>query len=396
MSRRMSRPIKICCFALAFLMIAWTLFVILDSLVLESVSDEKPILGPTVSRDTAISKSPVSVDWDDGSGTGFSGVSTGEETDEPDPDVSADHSGEETSEIDASQGGTGTETSKETGNTTSKDTPKTTSKDSSNTSKSTSTDKGASWSLPAGTSQVIRQYRDEDIAIQIKQYREYQSDIYVAEIVLSSSEYLKTALAKGTYGRHIRTLPSKTAKEVNAILAVNGDYYGARESGYVIRNGVLYRQDARDNRRCLAIYDDGRFEIVAEEKVTALELLNDHAVHVLSFGSSLIENGVITAGDRSEIMDTTVPHNNPRTVLAMIDPLHYIFCVVDGRTDVSRGMKLADLAVFLKGLGCKEAYNLDGGGTSWMYFQGEVINHPSDGHYYGERSVSDIVCITKG
>ena len=105
---------------------------------------------------------------------------------------------------------------------------------------------------------------------------------------------------------------------------------------------------------------------------------------------------MITAGDHSEIMDTTVPHNNPRTVMAMIDPLHYIFCVVDGRTDVSRGMKLADLAAFLKGLGCTEAYNLDGGGTSWMYFQGEVINHPSDGHYYGERSVSDIVCITKG
>ena len=390
MSHRMSVPIKICCFALAFLMIAWTLFVVLDSLVLESVSTEKPIVGPTVSRDTSVSKSPVSVDWGIEDSSVYSGESSGEETDEPDPDSS----GGETSGTDDSKTETSKENSKENGSSTSKDSSKNTSKE--NTSKSASTIPGASWSLPAGTSQVIRQYRDDDIAIQIKQYREYNSDIYVAEIVLSSVDYLKTALAKGTYGRHIRALPSKTAQEANAILAINGDYYGARESGYVIRNGVLYRQDVRDNRRCLAVYDDGRFEIVAEEKVSALELLNNHAVQVLSFGPSLIENGVITAGDHSEIMDTTVPHNNPRTVMAMIDPLHYIFCVVDGRTDVSKGMKLADLAAFLKGLGCTEAYNLDGGGTSWMYFQGEVINHPSDGHYYGERSVSDIVCITKG
>lgn len=383
MKHRMSVPIKICCFALAFLMIAWTLYVVLDSLVLESVSDEKPIIGPTVSRDSTVSKSPVSVDWDDDGPSGDAvSQNSGEETDEPDPDIPSEgNSADETSGAAVSD--SKPESSSET------------SKPADSTSKKSSDNNRAEWSLPEGTSKVIRQYRDADIAIQIKQYREYKSDIYVAEIVLSSPDYLRTALAKGTYGRHIRALPSTTAKEANAILAVNGDYYSARESGYVIRNGVLYRQDVRKNRRCLVIYDDGRFEIVAESSVSALELLNRHAVHVLSFGPSLIEKGVITAGDRSEIMDTTVPHNNPRTVLAMISPLHYIFCVVDGRTDVSRGMKLMDLAAFLKGLGCTEAYNLDGGGTAWMSFQGEVINHPSAGDGYGERSVSDIVCITK-
>ena len=391
----MTFAVRMTCIALAVLMIGWTLFVVLDSLVLESVSDEKPIAGPTVSRDTEYSKAPVSVDWGNDSVNDPVSQTTSEETDEPDPDTSSPASDDPSKE--ESKGSLGTDTSKETSNGTSKDTSKETSKDTSKeTSKSSGSSKKAEWSLEDGTSAVIRQYRDDDIAIQIKQYREYSSDIYVAEIVLSSPQYLRTALAKGTYGRNVREKPSTTAQAVNAILAINGDYYSARQRGYVIRNGMLYRQEVRDNRKCLAIYDDGRFEIVQEEKVSAMELLQNNAVQVLSFGPAIIEKGVVTADNKTESMETTSPHNKPRAVIAMISPLHYIFCVVDGRTDVSKGMKLQDVGEFLLRLGCTEAYNLDGGGTAWMYFQGEVINHPSDGHYYGERSVSDIVCITKG
>ena len=396
MKIKMKKSTRILCIALAIMMTGWTLYVILDSLVLESASTEQPIVGPTVSRDTPVSKSPVSVDWDDPSDD------PSEETEESDPEP---HGGSETEEPDASEdSGTSDPTSKDTSKDTSKETSKDTSKDNSkapsgDTSKTSGdpSKTASEWSLPDGTSKVIRQYRDDDVAIRITQYREYRSDIYVADIVLSSPDYLKTVLAKDTYGKNIRGKPSEMAKSVNAILAVNGDYYSARESGYVLRNGVLYRQTKRDNRKCLVIYDDGRFEIVAEAKVSAMELLNRNAVQILSFGPAVIENGVVTAGDKTEILDTTVPHNNPRCVLAQVDTLHYIFMVVDGRTDVSKGMKLKDVGEFLLGLGCKQAYNLDGGGTAWMYFQGEVLNHPSvDGTYFGERSVSDIVCITKG
>lgn len=400
---KMSPKLRVLCIVLAVLMTGWTVFVVLDSLVFESASSEQPILGPTVSQDLEVSKEPVSVDWDDPSSSAASSES-GEsgETDPSDTETSApgddpdpvsdlpESSGAETSKGETSQA----ETSK--GETSKSNTSKSeTSKSSDTTSRETG--EPGSWSLPEGTSKVIGQYRDDDIAIRITQYREYRSDIYVADIVLSSPTYFKTALAKDTYGKNIRESPSVTAKNANAILAVNGDYYSARQSGYVIRNGILYRQEKRDNRRCLAIYDDGRFEIVSEEKVSALTLLNNRAVHVLSFGPSVIENGVVTAGDKSEILDTTVPHNNPRTVIAQVSGLHYIFCVVDGRTDVSKGMKLADMGEFLLRFGVTQAYNLDGGGTSWMYFQGKVINHPcSDGTYITERSVSDIVCITKG
>ncbi len=74
--------------------------------------------------------------------------------------------------------------------------------------------------------------------ITLATYRVNDTDIYVADIVFDSVESLKTAFAQDTYGRKITDKTSRIAENKNAVLAINGDYYGARERGYVIRNGV--------------------------------------------------------------------------------------------------------------------------------------------------------------
>ena len=86
--------------------------------------------------------------------------------------------------------------------------------------------------------------------------------------------------------------------------------------------------------------------------------------------------------------------SNPRTAIGMIEPLHYVFVVCDGRTGESEGLSLYELAQFMRALGVDTAYNLDGGGSSTMVFQGELINNPTtSGSSIKERSVSDIVYI---
>lgn len=86
--------------------------------------------------------------------------------------------------------------------------------------------------------------------------------------------------------------------------------------------------------------------------------------------------------------------SNPRTAIGIIDNLHYVFVVSDGRTEESEGLSLLELAEFMDGLGVETAYNLDGGGSSTMYFNGEVMNTPTtNGRSIKERSVSDIVYI---
>ena len=234
-------------------------------------------------------------------------------------------------------------------------------------------------------------YEDENISIKITTERANDTTYYVADISLSDSKYLKTALANDTYGRNIKETTSVMAQNNNAIFAINGDYYGFRDYGYVIRNGVLYRETANEDNDALVIDNDGNFSIVNESEITANELLNEGAWQVLSFGPALIEEGEVVVGKNDEVSQAKT--SNPRTAIGQVDELHYIVIVADGRTSESEGLSLYELAQVMKEYNCTTAYNLDGGGSSTMYFNGEVINNPTSGGSIGERSVSDIVYI---
>ena len=235
-------------------------------------------------------------------------------------------------------------------------------------------------------------YSDGNISITLTEYRKYDTTIYVADVQITSVSDLKTAFADSSYGRNITEKTSEIAEDVNAILAVNGDFYGAQESGYVIRNGVLYRDTAAEDRQDLVIYEDGSFEVVEESEITAQELLDKGAWQVLSFGPGLVEDGEIAVSENEEVGKAMA--SNPRTALGVTEDGHYLFVVSDGRTSESEGLSLYEMAEFMQSLGAVTAYNLDGGGSSTMYFNGEVVNNPTtSGRSIKERSVSDIVYI---
>ena len=69
----------------------------------------------------------------------------------------------------------------------------------------------------------------------------------------------------------------------------------------------------------------------------------------------------------------------PRTMVGQKHDGTFVMVVVDGRTTSSLGMTAKEQASFMLSLGCKNAVNLDGGGSSTMYFGGKVVNKPSDG-----------------
>ena len=249
---------------------------------------------------------------------------------------------------------------------------------------------------PTEAAQVIstaNSYSDGNVIISISEVRAYDSTVYVADVVLASPEYLQTAFANSTYGRNVTAKTSSIAENANAVLAINGDYYGARQSGYVIRNGVIYRSTTNRNAEDLVIYRDGSFGIINESEISAQALLDNGAWNVLSFGPALLIDGEIAVSSGEEVGRAMA--SNPRTAIGIVDDLHYLFVVSDGRTNASEGLSLRELAQVLKELGAKTAYNLDGGGSSTMVFQGQVVNNPtSNGKRITERSVSDIVCIT--
>ncbi|MDD3336866.1 MAG: phosphodiester glycosidase family protein [Eubacteriales bacterium] len=235
-------------------------------------------------------------------------------------------------------------------------------------------------------------YTDESLSIQLSTYRAYDSTVYVAEVILTDMRRFQTALAQNTYGRNVTEQTSSIAQAQGALLAINGDYYGAQRSGYVIRNGVLYRESVKQTaQEDLCIWPDGSFSIIKEGDVTAQALLEQGVLQVLSFGPALVEGGEISVAEGDEVGQAMT--SNPRTAIAIAEPLHYFFVVADGRTAESNGLSLYQLAAFLQDLGAQTAYNLDGGGSSTMVFMDEVVNYPTTSGRYSERAVSDIVYV---
>ena len=261
------------------------------------------------------------------------------------------------------------------------------------TVKATTTDTKAAKKAAASATTTDTSYSDDNIQVSLTEKTIENTQVYIADITVSSADYLKTAFAQNTYGTNVTAKTSVTAAENNAILAVNGDYYGANSTGYVIRNGVVYRDTVREDASNgdLAIYKDGSFKIIYEDEISADQLVKDGVVNLLAFGPSLVENGEITVDTNSEVGQSMA--SNPRTAIGIIDENHYIIVVSDGRTSESEGLSLYQLAEVMKSYGVKTAYNLDGGGSSTLYFNGQVINKPTTNGTISERAVSDIVYI---
>lgn len=244
-------------------------------------------------------------------------------------------------------------------------------------------------------------YVSDDASITISTYTQGTGDdtvtYYVADITLSDATALRGAFANNQFGENITALVSETAEANGAIFAVNGDYYGFRDSGIVIRNGVVFRDAG--TREGLVFSRDGTVAVYDETETTAAELVADGAWNTLSFGPAIVEDGAVVSGIDDVEVDTNVGNHSiqgeqPRTAIGVISDNHLVIVVVDGRSPgYSAGVTMTGLAEIMVTLGATTAYNLDGGGSSEMWFNGEVVNQPSNG---GERATSDILYIAAG
>lgn len=230
---------------------------------------------------------------------------------------------------------------------------------------------------------ALYSFQSDDMRIAINQVQENGVTYYVADVWVKNIQTFRTAFAKGQFGTGIHQDPLKIADANKAVFAVTGDYCGARSKGVVIRNGDLYRDSV--NADVCVLYANGVMETYAKDDFAVSDAVDNGAWQAWSFGPQLLENG-------QAITDFTdaIKGKNPRSAIGYYEPGHYCFVTVDGRQPgYSDGMTLAELSQVFSSLGCKAAYNLDGGATAQMIFQGKVINRP----YNGGRQSSDIICF---
>jgi len=240
--------------------------------------------------------------------------------------------------------------------------------------------------LPEGQAPQISDstYRSRDIAITITKHRYENSDVFVADIYVSSVSHLRRVFSHGQWNKNAQR--AKTlVQDAGAILTITGDYSGLLSQGLVVGNGRVLRSSGNRQRDNCLIYPDGRMQTFARRELDVEEAILQPIWQSFLFGPTLLS----ADGQAIDKFDSKIGVANPRSVIGYFAPGHYCFVLADGRQKNSRGLALVPLSRFMVDLGCVAAYNLDGGQSAMLWFNGQMINAP----YKGGRPLTDMVYI---
>lgn len=231
------------------------------------------------------------------------------------------------------------------------------------------------------------EYVDPTISVKIEKGREINCDYWVARIKVQDASQLRT-ISAGGYDTNMSMKGPALAKRVNAVLAIDGDYYCYTGSGYILRQGQLYLDMPAGDRDVLLIDEDGDFHVVHTPQQGEVTDTVDgkQVVNAFYFGPILVEDSqvpeIVTGPDMAE------NEKRQRMAIAQVGPLEYLCVCCAGPARGSYGMTLMEFAQLVQSLGAQTAYNLDGGDSTMMIFQGEKIN---DVQNKSTRSICDII-----
>ncbi len=216
---------------------------------------------------------------------------------------------------------------------------------------------------------------------------EYYCTYYVAYISIADASQIRTAPAS-SFNSSQRVEASVIAKRVNAVVAINGDYYCNRDNVYVLRQGVLYHDSVTDHQDILLIDEDGDFHIIlaSEDAVHADKTTVDgkKVINAFDFGPALIKDGVVCY-DKDNCQRNTKPHERAqRMAICQLGDLSYmVVCCA------RYGLDLENFISLIQSLGdVKQAYNLDGGNSCQLVFLGKKVNNTGAQNI---RAVPDII-----
>lgn len=215
---------------------------------------------------------------------------------------------------------------------------------------------------------------------------------FIADIHIASMDCIHSGFAQDSYGIGYREGLQDMSKRMKAVLAINGDSYSNdrhKDSGTIIRNGTIYREEYSQYDVC-ALYYDGTLKTFGPNEFDPKQAIADGAYQTWIFGPALLDEN----GKSKTVFNTWdyIRKAHPRTAIGYYEPGHYCMVLVDGRQSemhYSRGMTLTELAKVFENLGCKAAYNLDGGHCSFMAMNGAIVNHP----YKPGKDISDCIYI---
>ncbi len=200
---------------------------------------------------------------------------------------------------------------------------------------------------------------------------------------------------------------STIAVENYALVAVNGGFFNTKRGGSV--------DFLKINKKIIDSASYSPNKPIPEHSMAAITI-NGNDFKIVKGGTklywekSLPQENVLVTGPllmynnvEQELRNNPFNTNrHPRTCACVTKDDDLLLITVDGRNTMAQGMSLHELTYLSRMLGCKDAINLDGGGSTTMYVKGQpfegVVNFPCDNKqfdHYGERAVSNVLMILK-
>lgn len=209
---------------------------------------------------------------------------------------------------------------------------------------------------------------------------------WVAHIKTAKASQLKSALSYGTYGGTRQTTSSAISSN-KGIIGINGsafDYGSGKPSplGMCIKNGTIYG-DYATSYSVMAVKKDGTI-YTPPQGLSGKDLLKTGVKDTYNFGPVLIKDG------EPQLPWAETEKYYPRTAVGMVKPNEYVLLVTD--TGDYSGLNHWDMVKIFQSYNCKYAYNLDGGGSSTLYYNGKVMNKLIGGY---QRPCGDFLYFTR-
>lgn len=232
-------------------------------------------------------------------------------------------------------------------------------------------------------------YLDDTIlAITWKEYIN-QRCCTCAEVKIAHGSQLRRKLAEDSYSSSVQLYASDMAKQANAVVAINGDFYAFRDLGITAYQRTLYRNNpARVDSCFFTASGDMLFSRAGElgDEETQKFIDDNDVVFAIAFGPVLVDNGELQYCESYPIGEIDLEYS--RSCIAMSGELHYFLMTINHTTDARPRATVNELARYVYAKGVQKAYNLDGGQTAEIIMNGAPINHVDFGY---ERPVSDII-----
>lgn len=236
----------------------------------------------------------------------------------------------------------------------------------------------------------------EDASLSVKmEVRDIDGVRYdIAWIKVASPTQLRTAIA-GEPNQIVAEKPGRMARAVNAVVAINGDFYVQRQDGLIYRQGQAFRYILNPEKDVLVIDDLGDLHVFLGGESQTSELLaflqsGRTIINAFTFGPAIVKDGEALPMPATYQTRFDSAIRAPRTVIAQVGPLEYVFVEAEGRVQHSKGVTTDQMGEFMVTLGVQTAYCLDGGNSSIMLFNGKYF----DANYAeSEREQSDIIYV---